>query len=195
MSKTTPIRILTSIAVVGLGLASLTGCTLINTLAGGGGSTPTPTAEPTASETATESPTPSETTDPTTPAPTEAGQLTNFFDLKVGDCFDVPDDANGNALLFSSCNVLHDYEAYSVETMPGDSTYPGETAVDDFASTACVDAFQAYVGKPYSSSTYAYTPITPSKETWEQLNDREILCVLGLADGTPTTGSAKDSRK
>ena len=196
MSTKTPIRILTAMTVAGLALASMTGCTLIDALAGGE-PTQTPPETPIVVEETptTDTPSPPPVTPTPTTEPTEAGQLTNFFDLKVGDCFDIPDDANGNALLFSTCDVLHTYEAYSIETMPGDSTFPGEGAVSDYAETTCLDAFQAYVGKSYATSFYGVYYITPSKETWEGVNDREVLCLVYPYDGTQSTGSAKDSRK
>lgn len=188
------LRMLIAVAMAGLATTALSGCTLISTLSAEGDEPETTqTTEPTPDEGGSTAE-PTEDVPPTTAAPSEEGQLTDFFDLKVGDCFDLPEEPNGNALLYSSCDVPHLFEAYSVHVMEGDS-YPGVDAVDDFAADVCIDSFQGYVGSSPSTSIYGYQSIVPSQETWENMNDREIMCVLTPSDGEPTTGSAADSRK
>ena len=62
---------------------------------------------------------------PTTTAPAEDGTPTNFLDLNVGDCFDIPSNLPaGEALKYSSCDVLHLYEAFAAEDLP-DGEFPG----------------------------------------------------------------------
>lgn len=166
----------------------LSGCTLVSTLAAAG-EDPLPTADPTstAEPDATSTPTP-------TPTATVAGAPTDFFNLKPGDCFDI-NEAGSGALLYPSCEPPHLYEAYSVFSMPGEATFPGDDAVDDFAYTSCLDAFTAFVGSTYSQSSFEFEWIKPSKGTWETMSDREILCSVTPSDGVATTGSAKDSRR
>lgn len=197
MSKpTSPARRLAALAAVAFALVSLTGCTLVTTLAGDGGTASptetTPAETDTSNGEAIDSPAP----DPTTPAPTasEDGMVTDFFYLKVGDCFDIPDDQNGVALLYSSCDVPHLYEAYSVEVMPGDE-YPGDDAVIEYAKEMCTNAFQGYVGSSPGTSVFRISYIYPTEGTWTNMNDREIMCALEPRDGTPVTGSARDSRR
>jgi|GEM_PF-3260171 len=194
-TKTLSRTVLTLVSA-GVLAAGLTGCTLIDTLAGGGDKpTPTPTTSTTTSTTAEPTHSSTPTSQPTSSsAPAESGVQTNFFDLKPGDCFDLTSDQK-DALLFSSCNVAHLYEAFAMVTMTGGSTYPGDNAVDTYAQTNCATQFQSYVGKSSQSSQYSMTYIGPSKETWEAptVNDRDILCLIGSS--SPATGSAKGSNK
>ena len=190
--RPSPPRFLAAVAAVALSTVLLSGCTLITTLAQGGSASPTPTA----SETSTSGGGTTTSSTPTSTPTTEAGTRINFFDLKVGDCFDIPADSKGQATLFSSCEPLHVYEAYAIVTMTtGGATYPGDDAVNTFGNTACADAFAGYVGTSTSSSKFDFQYITPSKETWEGQNDRELMCILVMPDKTPVAGSAHNSRK
>ncbi|GGA59287.1 hypothetical protein GCM10011490_06600 [Pseudoclavibacter endophyticus] len=193
--KNASTRAVASLAVAAIGLTGLAGCTLVTTLTDGGAPAPTPTptetAEPDPTTGGEFTDTPS--TDGPTDTPAEDGQQTNYFDLKVGDCFD-DGETEGFATLFSSCEVPHLYEAYYVTIMEGDE-FPGDDAVLEFAEDVCNNAFQNYVGSNPSNSSYSYQYITPSESTWENMNDREIMCVVTPRDGEPTTGSAQDSRR
>lgn len=192
--RTAPARILSAIAAAALGIAGLAGCTLVTTLASGDEPEPTSTEAQEPEHTSEgESPEPTDDTE-SSETPTEEGQLTNFFDLKVGDCFDEPNGGGGDALLYSSCDVPHTYEAYSVVIMEGEATYPGDDAVAEFAANACLESFQGYVGSNPNSSSFTYEYIVPSESTWENMNDREIMCLVTPKDGSPTTGSAQNSR-
>lgn len=194
--KTIHARVLAAIAAAGIGIGSLSGCTIMSTLADGGDD-PETTTSTTPEPDPTESGDPVDTGDPDptgSTGPEEDGQLTNFFDLKIGDCFDIPDDGDGQALLYSTCEVAHMYEAYSVAVMEGDSTFPGDDAVYEYADEVCNDAFQGYVGSNHGSSSFTYQYIVPSQGTWENMNDREILCTVTPKSGSTTTGSAENSR-
>ena len=37
--------------------------------------------------------------------------------------------------------------------------------------------------------------LTPTAKSWAQIKDREILCLIGQAEGTLTTGTAKGTAK
>ena len=188
-----PARLLAALGAAALSVTSLAGCTLITTIAEAGATT-----EPTVTETPiiVDGEDGSTTPPPTTPSPTsgEQGQPTDYFHLKVGDCFDEPAVADGTALLYSSCDVPHLYEAYALVVMEG-ATYPGEQAVLDFGQRACSDAFQGYVGSSLATSKFTYSFIYPTEGTWNNMGDREFLCTVTPHDEVKTTGSAKDSRK
>lgn len=184
-----------SAAGASLGLAALlllSGCTLVTTLAGGGAdpmvtttSTSTSTAEATESATPTESETP-------TPTPTAvAGTMTGIEDLVVGDCFDLESGAD-DAELFPGCDTLHTYEAYHSENMSGGDTFPGDSAVDTALEDICSAAFTGFIGAEPFLTSWNYTGIVPSAESWAG-GDREVLCIVTPVDGQPTAGSAAGS--
>lgn len=67
-----------------------------------------------------------------------------------------------------------------------DGDYPGDQAIQDGAAEGCLSAFASFVGIDYADSALMMQPIYPTQETWEQANDREILCVAYLTDGMTT---------
>ncbi|PPF76122.1 septum formation family protein [Pseudoclavibacter sp. Z016] len=182
-----------SAAGASLGLSALlllSGCTLVTTLAGGGSDpvvTTTSTAE--ATESSTTTPTESETA---TPTPTAvAGTMTGIEDLQVGDCFDLESGAD-DAELFPNCDSLHTFEAYHTEDMQGGADFPGDAAVDTALQDICSAAFTGFIGAEPFLTSWNYTGIVPSAESWGG-GDREVLCIVTPVDGQPTAGTAAGS--
>ncbi|WP_424467294.1 septum formation family protein [Pseudoclavibacter helvolus] len=183
-----------SAAGASLGLAALlmlSGCTLVTTLAGG--ADPSVTTETTSTSESTESASPTESATPTpTPEPTfVAGTMTGIEDLLVGDCFDLESGAD-DAELFPNCDTLHTYEAYHSENMSGGDTFPGDAAVDTALEDICSAAFTGFIGAEPRLTSWNYTGIVPSAESWAG-GDREVLCIVTPVDGQPTAGTAEGS--
>ena len=66
------------------------------------------------------------------------------------------------------------------------------TLVEEAIDT-CVAEFESYVGATYEESALDFSFLTPTQETWDDLDDRTVGCFLydfGLAK---LTGSMKDS--
>ncbi len=110
----------------------------------------------------------------------------DIFALKVGDC----KMDSGSELLESAdvvpCDQPHDEEVYHEITMPD-----GEFSDADIetASQECIgEPFTTFVGVAFDASLLEVYPITPTKDTWEKLNDRVVQCVIYDPAG-PTTGS------
>jgi len=109
-----------------------------------------------------------------------------IFSVKLGDCL----LGTGSGLLEDAdvvpCSESHDEEIFHEITMP-DGDFSDEAV--DAASAECVgDVFTSFVGVAYDASTLAVTTISPTQETWEQMNDRVIQCVI-LDPAGPVTGS------
>lgn len=121
----------------------------------------------------------------------ETGQVTesaniDIFSLKVGDC--TMDSPTGllEDIDVVPCAEPHDQEVFYEITMP-DGEF-SETDVDA-ASQECIgDAYTSFVGVGYQDSTLDVTTITPTKDTWDQYNDRIIQCIIFDSAGQ-TTGS------
>jgi hypothetical protein len=75
-----------------------------------------------------------------------------------------------------------------------EGAYPGQAAVDAFASAPCETAFGAYVGIDFETSTLDLITLTPSELSWAR-GDRQISCVAIARDGRQLTGSVKGSRR
>lgn len=111
----------------------------------------------------------------------ESGQVTesaniDIFSLKVGDCkMESPSGLIQDADVVP-CAEPHDEEVYHEITMD-DGEY-SEDAINT-ASEECIgDAYTQFVGVSYDQSTLEVYPITPTKDTWEQLDDRLVQCVI-----------------
>ena len=122
---------------------------------------------------------------------------TNPFALVVGDCIEEPEiDASGelSSLTVIPCSDPHSSEAYAVKSLP-DGEYPGDAAVTAAADDFCLGEFESFVGLPYEQSELAVHYQFPSGSSWMWKEDRQILCLVGLADAVPTVGSLKDAAR
>lgn len=127
----------------------------------------------------------------------ETGQVTEsanigIFALKVGDCkLESPSGLLEDADVVP-CTEEHDEEVYHEITMP-DGEFSEEDV--DAAGQECVgDAFTNFVGITWEESTLDVYPINPTKDTWEQLNDRVVQCVISDPAG-PLTVSLKGAAR
>ena len=121
----------------------------------------------------------------------EAGQVTEggevgAFRIRLGDCMVDPGEGTIESVEAVPCSDPHDLEIYHAFNLVG-SDYP--TNMDMQADTGCNNAFESFVGAPYETSMYDYMVITPTPESWAELDDREVLCALGAYDGQATFGS------
>ncbi len=62
------------------------------------------------------------------------------------------------------------------------------------AETGCVDAFRAFVGKPYLRSILEVTFLSPDSVNWRIADDREVTCFIGEPDGS-TTGTLEGAKR
>ncbi|MCL2735995.1 MAG: septum formation family protein [Propionibacteriaceae bacterium] len=124
---------------------------------------------------------------------TGAGNV-DAFSLHVGDCLissalqDTFQDVPG-----VPCTEGHDSEVIYIFDMP-DGTYD-ETAIDDAAQDACAQGIVDYVGPNYASLTSQgldWSYFSPSQDSWNQRNDREVDCVAyTVSEENELTSSVK----
>ena len=135
------------------------------------------------------------------------GQVsTSVFAVRPGQCFVAPKDVKAELSNLNQvpCTRPHTQEAYALVTYQAAGTgpsasaaggaYPGGDALDKFAKGACAQRFTTYVGVDYLDSKLFYTYLLPSARSWEQDEDRTILCFITTTGGT-LTASVKGSRK
>ena len=118
------------------------------------------------------------------------------FRLQVGDCLSGAGIGEVESVQGVPCDDEHELEVYHAFDLPeGDGSYPGATTVDDLSTNGCYDAFSAFVGLGYEESIYDFTSLQPTSASWDQLDDREVLCLIGNGDGTLKTGSARGAAR
>jgi hypothetical protein len=59
----------------------------------------------------------------------------------------------------------------------------------------CITQFEGYVGLDYQSSALAVFPIFPTEESWNDDEDREIICALYNSDLSKLTGSMEGAAR
>jgi hypothetical protein len=99
------------------------------------------------------------------------------------------------------CAKEHSHELYDVipyrndESPEQSDVFPGLAALDSFAERVCIASFELYVGVSPFDSTLSFSWLVPTLASWNNDNDRDILCVVGLFDGNMLTGSVKESKR
>lgn len=96
------------------------------------------------------------------------------------------------AIVEVPCGQPHDVEVAAVLEHPAGAEldFPGEAAVDGYATDQCLLLFDGYVGAPYESSQLDVAYVAPGEDGWED-GDRRIACVLYNLDLVPLTGSVR----
>ncbi|WP_160050317.1 MULTISPECIES: septum formation family protein [unclassified Nocardiopsis] len=149
---------------------------------------------------ATVSPEPTDTGTPAEPVETgttaPAGPEDTGVDaVYVGDCLNEMStnaDDSVSEVPKIECSEPHDYEIYHAGDLADSDTYPGEDSIAEMAGELCVGEFEAFVGLDYASSRLEVLPLYPTEEGWNELYDREVLCLLSDPAGQ-TTGSLAGS--
>jgi hypothetical protein len=100
------------------------------------------------------------------------GNGVDLNSLKVGDCFDDSDD--DYTVDPRSCTQHHDNEVIALLTEPG-GDYPGDVKVDKFARVNCLAALEEYDGLKFEDSTLDYSYFTPAAEDWDA-GDQVTIC-------------------
>jgi hypothetical protein len=90
------------------------------------------------------------------------------------------------------CAGPHDFEAFAEFALTG-SGYPGDDAVSEEAHATCTEKFQPFVGIAYEVSMFDVNFLAPTEESWNDRDDRTVVCLLFDPAG-PSTGSAAEAR-
>ncbi|MBA2381780.1 MAG: septum formation family protein [Chloroflexi bacterium] len=112
-------------------------------------------------------------------------------DLKVGDCFNIPNGSTIKTVEKHPCTESHNAEVIHVGQYTDGSTYPISLSLDRYIETSCVPAFESYVGRAIDSEpalTVGY--FHPTRDAWES-GSRTITCYVAKPDESPMTQSVK----
>jgi hypothetical protein len=123
---------------------------------------------------------------------TAAGSV-GAFEVRVGDCFN--DEAFENTEISEipavPCSEPHDNEVYAAFDITGE--WPGDERVEQLAYEGCLERFAGAVGRSYEESVIDYTTIYPTEGSWNQRDDREVLCVGYHMEAEKLNGSIRGS--
>jgi hypothetical protein len=122
---------------------------------------------------------------------------TTVLSLDVGTCFhdgDAITDQRSEVtdVPVVDCGGPHDNEVYSTYQM-ADGVYPGEERVYDTADSECLASFEDYVGTSFEASQLDFGWLAPTQQTWDEANDREVICFLYDRDFAKLTGSMRSA--
>lgn len=114
-------------------------------------------------------------------------------DLEVGDC--VVDEAALTSADVEAvdCGDEHQFELIGRFDVDDADEYPGEEELVAEGDAECQgDIFSDYVGTDFDpAGAVLVAPIYPSQETWDEADDRTILCFAFAADGSSSTESVE----
>jgi hypothetical protein len=109
----------------------------------------------------------------------ESGEV-SVFDLSEGDCWNNVPDAGEETETVDAvpCTEPHESEVFAVFDVDLGEEWPGLDAVTAEAEAQCVQRFEGFVGLTYDQSALNLFYFNPIEESWNQLNDREVVCVV-----------------
>jgi hypothetical protein len=132
------------------------------------------------------------------PTRDEAGEITETEDvapnsLQPGDCFNDPEAGSPTqvtALEAVPCDEAHDNEVFHVFDLD-DGDFPGADEVKQAGLDGCESEAEAYLGADPLEAGLTIVPVTPTEQSWNDKDDRTVICALYKADGTELTGSVQ----
>ena len=144
---------------------------------------------------------------PTTVERDQAGVIigegeVDAFQMQIGDCFDLPLSAQAeqeagveiSEVAGTPCTDPHDNEVYAVFDL-NLSSFPGQEQVSALAAEACLERFQAFVGREYETSVLGVHWVFPTSESFAERDDREVICFVYHVAGRKLIGSMRGSER
>lgn len=119
----------------------------------------------------------------------------SVFSLPVGTCFDDQADGEISSVPEVDCSQPHDNEVFALIEYTDTDTYPGTDQMSAISDELCVAQFQGYVGLNFQSSVLDVFAIFPTAESWNEDDDREIICALYNADLSKLIGSMEGAAR
>jgi hypothetical protein len=116
-------------------------------------------------------------------------------EVEVGQCTNQDLSGQVGEVDTVDCEDAHTAEAYAVFDIDGDD-YPGSEEVARLATEGCTgDRFEEYVGVSYAESEIFSTNLAPTEQTWNDADDRTVICFAVAQDGSATQGSVKGANR
>lgn len=111
-------------------------------------------------------------------------------DLKVGECFNIPNGSTVKTVEKQPCTESHNAEVFFVGEYTGDS-FPIALSLDRYIDESCVPAFETFVGRAVDSEpALSIGYFHPTRDGWDS-GDRTVTCYVAQPDEGPMTQSLK----
>ncbi len=124
-----------------------------------------------------------------------AGACGGVFTLEVGTCFDDQESTEISSVPEVDCSEPHDNEVFALIDYTATDVYPGTAEMNQIGSELCIEQFDEYVGIAYLESALDVFSITPTQSSWDDDDDREIICALYNLDLSKLTGSMEGAAR
>ena len=124
----------------------------------------------------------------------ETAGSVDAFTIRVGDCYNdrTTDPQEVTDVPGVPCTEPHDNEVYATFDLPM-SEWPGEDRVNELADDGCLERFKGAIGATYEESVLMITTLIPTKGSWAEMGDREVVCVAYHMDLEKLTGTVLNS--
>jgi len=112
-------------------------------------------------------------------------------DLKVGECFNIPNGTTVQTVEKHPCTESHNAEVIFIGEYTDGTTYPISLSLDRYIQSSCVPAFESYVGRAFDTDPALNVGyFHPTRDGWDS-GDRTITCYISQPDESPMTKSLK----
>jgi hypothetical protein len=124
----------------------------------------------------------------------ETAGSVDAFSMQIGDCFNDQSSLSGEVSDVPGvpCDQPHDNEVYSIFDLTM-ADWPGDEQANEVADAGCLKRFEAAIGATYEESVLMITTLIPSKGSWAQINDREVVCAAYHMELEKLTNSVLNS--
>ena len=127
------------------------------------------------------------------------GENVSTLELQAGQCLRPPSKPvpELEKVRVLPCTEPHTQEVFAIVQYTNTDKgldYPGDKTLRDFADGACLEQYEEYVGVPYTDSSLFYTYLLPSPRSWNDRDDRDVMCVI-TTTGENLTASVKGSAR
>jgi hypothetical protein len=124
--------------------------------------------------------------------------VVDVFAMKVGDCFN--DELSEPREVTTTvgevpgvpCEEPHDNEIFASYRIALDE-FPGDEALSSLARKGCVQRFASFVGRSYDTSILDTFALYPTRRSWVQQKDRDVMCAIYREDEEKMTGTMRDA--
>ena len=101
-----------------------------------------------------------------------------------GVCVDLPENTDVlSSFTEVPCTDDHDGQVAATFDLQQVGDFPGIDQVLADAETGCLARFEDFVGVAYTDSIFFLQSFTPTEESWNELDDRGVVCVILPPEG------------
>ena len=115
-------------------------------------------------------------------------------DLQEGECMTDSGTAADPSIQVMPCAEPHAFEVFATAELPA-GEYPGIGEADAQTQEFCRSEFVEFVGVEYDASALDLQYFYPVEPEWVDVGGRSATCLVGYADGEPSTGTLRDANR